>query len=95
MTNPLYIVQQHSENDNGRDRVDIFRDKAKAVARYERLLEEYGKAYGEDNADEKWELYDEDGTTCAKTAWTLPDGTTFEVYLSDQSPSDSDCPDNR
>lgn len=88
--NTLYIVQQHSENDNGRDRIDLFKTREAAVERFYALVREYKIAYGEDNADDRWELEGDGCETCAKRVWTLPDETTAEVYLSDVSPSDED-----
>jgi hypothetical protein len=79
----LYIVQQHSENDNGRDRIRLFEEKQNAIDYFKKQVEEYTNAYGNEKDDEKWDLTDDGVNLCAKSVWTLPDETTAEVFLSD------------
>jgi len=85
----IYIVQQHSENDNGLDRIRLFEEKQNAIDYFNKQVEEYTRAYGEENEDEKWELDDDGLNLSAKSVWTLPDDTTAEVYLSDITPWDA------
>ena len=85
----LYIVQHHSENDNGRDIVRLFCKKENAIDCFNRQVEEYTNAYGDENEEEKWELTDDGTSLCAKSVWTLPDGTTTEVCLSDIATCDA------
>lgn len=85
----LYMVQQHSENDNGPDRIDLFEDKESAIERFDKRAGEYTAAYGDDMEDERWELEDDGLNVSARRVWELPDGTTAAVYLSDITPFDS------
>lgn len=85
----LYIVQQHSENDNGRDVIRIFEERQNAIDYFNAKVKEYTDAYGNENDDEKWELADDGENLCAKSVWTLPDDTTAEVFLSDITPCDA------
>ena len=85
----LYIVQQHTENDNGRDIIRLFEEKQNAIDYFNKQVKEYTNAYGNENEDEKWELEDDGLTLSAKSVWTLPDETTAEVFLSDIVPYDA------
>ena len=85
----LYIVQLHTENDNGLDRIYLFEERENAIEGFNAKVREYTAAYGRELEDEKWELSGDGKDVCARSAWRLPDESMATVYLSDILPCDA------